>query len=690
MKTIYKTTISIFLYVLVYNCLSGQTPDSLNVPAITEENFSITDTAGIEKLNLISEGNSIYFAATSAKIGKIEINGDGKFLEKSENGLYLLPLELSHAGQLLFVRSVENRKEMSLVHVAKLTDTTARVKEIPLWMSVIPPLLAIIFALIFKEVVLSLLLGVWSGAFIAGGLRLDSLYYFLLSVLQTVQKFVVEAMTDSGHVSVMVFSLMIGGMVAIISKNGGMAGVVLALARYAKSSKSTQFVTWLLGIAIFFDDYANTLIVGNTMRPVTDKFRISREKLAYIVDSTAAPVAAIAFITTWIGAELGYIDSGMTQIAMPNEMTPYAIFISSLKYSYYPFLTLAFILILIYTGKDFGPMVKAEQRAFNGQVSSASTSAEDEPNMEDLSPVPGAKLQWQNAAFPVLTVIFVTIFGLLDTGFDSLYGSMDHSLTDYSWISIWQNMGSLFPGSDVGFLTKLGKVIGSADSYVALLWSSFSGLFVAVVMTVSKKIMKMLDVMHWMVSGFKTMMPALIILVLAWSLASTTQLLHTADFISGSLEGNLNPVWMPAVIFVLAAFISFSTGSSWSTMAILYPIAIPATYAVCIAAGMDANHTLELMLNVIATVLAASVLGDHCSPISDTTILSSLASDCNHIDHVRTQMPYALVVGFVSICCVTVSGMIAGGVFINFLIFLIALVILWAIVSKFGKKIDMQ
>jgi Na+/H+ antiporter NhaC len=196
------------------------------------------------------------------------------------------------------------------------------VRRIPFWLSILPPVVAIALALIFKEVVVSLFAGVWTGAFIAGGLRVDSFYWFFESILSVVQRYVINALADTGHLSVIIFSLLIGGMVAIISKNGGMAGVVIS---------TSQFITWLLGVAIFFDDYANTLIVGNTMRSVTDKFKISREKLAYIVDSTAAPVSAVAFITTWIGAELGYIDSGLKMLDnFEFAVTPYAIFLSSL------------------------------------------------------------------------------------------------------------------------------------------------------------------------------------------------------------------------------------------------------------------------------------------------------------------------------------------------------------------------
>jgi Na+/H+ antiporter NhaC len=479
-------------------------------------------------------------------------------------------------------------------------------------------------------------------------------------------------------------------MVAIISKNGGMAGVVLKFSKYARSSRSSQMVTWILGVAIFFDDYANTLIVGNTMRSVTDRFRISREKLAYLVDSTAAPIAAVAFITTWIGAELGYIDSGLEALrSFHFEMTPYAVFISSLRYAFYPVLTLAFMVILIYTGRDFGPMLKAERRAREtGRVSSALTPADDEPNMEELGPVAGAPLRWYNAAIPVGLVILVTIYGLVETGMQGTYSELLEdgiTVVSSSWSHVWGAMPSLLAGDDPGFFQLLGKIIGNADSYKALLWSSLMGVTAAIILTVSQRISRLFDTMHILTTGFKTMMPALIILTLAWSLAAATNQLHTADYLTSLIQGSISPHLMPALIFVLAAVIAFSTGSSWSTMAILYPIAIPTTWAVCLAAQLDPDLSLEILLNVIATVMSASVVGDHCSPISDTTILSSLACDCNHIDHVRTQMPYALTVAAMSLICSVVATYHGGGWGISFVCVLLSLGVLYVIVRKKGK-----
>ncbi|MGK0314371.1 MAG: Na+/H+ antiporter NhaC [Saprospiraceae bacterium] len=637
--------------------------------------------------NMQNDQNGLYISTNSAK-AEINFIIDGKESSRTfvDQKSYL-DIKPDHKGELIFLQPKGSK--MKMVHISMKRGGQYRIRNIPLWLSLVPPLIAILLALIFKEVVVSLFVGVWSGAFIIGGLRIESPFYFIMSFFDVLQTFIIDALLNRGHISVIVFSLLIGGMVAIISKNGGMAGVVKSLSRYAKSAKSTQVITWFLGIAIFFDDYANTLIVGNTMRSVTDKFKISREKLAYIVDSTAAPVSAIAFITTWIGAELGYIEDGMSRIALESDATAYSIFLSSLKYSYYPILTLAFVLILILTQRDYGPMLKAEKRShIDGKLTNHQTNENHSHEIEDLSPVAGSPLKWQYAFFPVMTVIIMTMFGLIDTGFDKIYTQIYPNMKGmYSYSSIWNNMDALFTESP-SFFAKLGKIIGAADSYIALLWASLSGVLVAIVMTLYGKIMKLMDVMNYMVTGFKTMLPALIILTLAWALAITTKQLHTADFLSNALSGSVSPYFLSVIIFLLAGSIAFSTGSSWSTMAILYPIAIPTTYSVCMAGGIPADLTMEILLSVIATVLAASVLGDHCSPISDTTILSSLASECNHIDHVNTQLPYALTVGAVSLVCVFTATYFGGNGFVNFFLFIGGILTLYLIVMNFGKRIS--
>ena len=642
----------------------------------------LQDTLRNFPVELLSDEKGVYLpAGTKYQVVQLTIDGESHFFSNSGGKAYISQT-FNKKGKLLYLNSGNSKK---LYHIAK-KDQGYRVKNIPLWLSILPPLLAILLALIFKEVVVSLFSGIWLGAFIVGGLRVDSIYYFLQSFYEVVSKYVLGALNDSGHLAIIVFSMLIGGMVAIISKNGGMVGVVMKLSKFATGPKSSQFITYLLGIIIFFDDYANTLIVGNTMRPVTDKYKVSREKLSYLVDATAAPVAALAFVTTWIGAELGYIDDGLKAINLSSEYTPYGVFISSLKYAFYTILTLIFMALIIYKEKDFGPMFKAEKRArTTGQVSPAKSKDEDEPNMEDLSPVAKSPKKWYHAALPVITVVLVTILGLLDTGLDNLHADMEGIAQ--SWGSVWANIG-IAEGHSLSFFRKIGIVIGASDSYTALIWASMSGLTLAILLTVSSRIMSLFDTMHWMVNGFKTMLPALVILILAWSLAKTTENLHTADFLSEALTGNVSPYLLPTLTFLMAALIAFSTGSSWSTMAILYPIVIPATYVVARAAGLPESQIMELLYSVIATVLSASVLGDHCSPISDTTILSSLASDCNHMDHVNTQMPYALTVGGAAILGQGVSTLAGGGIFSAMLGFAVSIGILYFVIDYFGKKVD--
>lgn len=558
---------------------------------------------------------------------------------------------------------------------------------IPLWMSILPPLLAIIFALVFKEVIFSLFAGLFAGGAIMG-VYAEGFKGVFTGFFKVIDTYIINSLNDSGHLSVVVFSVIIGGIVAIISRNGGMQGIVNGIIKYAKNARSGQMATFLLGISIFFDDYANSLVVGNTMRPITDKLKISREKLAYIVDSTAAPVAAIAFVTTWIGAELGYISNGLEKINADGVIIDegvYSIFLNSLAYSFYPILTLLFMVYIIWRQKDFGLMLKAETRARQGKTVNPEENNADLTELEDLEPVDGIKHRALNAILPVGTIVFGTLIGLLFTGFESLQSqllSVDESLVDLTWGGIWSNMNQLsLPAETFG--QKLGSLIGSSDSYTALLWSSLSALALAVFLTTSQKIMNLKDTIDTAISGFKTMIPAILILVLAWSLALVTEDMHTAEFLAQLINGTIAPWLIPAFTFILAALVAFSTGSSWSTMALVYPLILPATWQICMTSGIEGPEAMGIFYNVVSAVLAGSVLGDHCSPISDTTILSSLASGCNHIDHVRTQIPYALTVGGVSVVCGTIFTALGLSPVLGFLLSFGVLIL---IVELIGKK----
>jgi Na+/H+ antiporter NhaC len=688
------------------------------VPELPKISF---DTLGLLDFDLAFETDQLRITAKEVNgesvipalfVSTLEIEDEPVFA-LFENGVAILDYEATYGGELVSVRSkyrackVKNcadcdasthlkkdeiicleNKHTQLVHVQKYKNGSLRIQVIPLWWSIIPPLVAIFLALLFRQVLLALFMGIMAGAWVIGGMQLTP-YGLMKSFFSVIDHYILGALNNSSHLAVIIFSIMIGGVVAIISRNGGMAGVVKKLAPLAKGPKSTQLVTWLLGVAIFFDDYANSLIVGNTMRPLTDKYKISREKLAYIVDSTAAPISAVAFITTWIGAELNYISDALPMLSgLDNPPSAYSMFLSSLPYSFYSFFTLIFILIIIYTGKDYGGMYKAEHRArTTGRVFDTEGEALSDDDMEELEPVEGAPHRWLNGFLPIAMIVLGTLMGLIDTGMQACYTELTEGGTQLAhngWGEVWANMQFLDPKGEAGFVRKMGILIGNSNSYAALLWASLSAIVLALVLTVAQGIMKLSDAIETVVGGFKTMMPALLILILAWSLAMTTEELSTAEFLTAALGDSLSPYMVPVVVFILAAVIAFSTGSSWSTMAILYPIAIPLCWSISQNAGLPIETSMELLYNVIAVVLAASVLGDHCSPISDTTILSSLASNCNHIDHVKTQLPYALTVGAISITMTYVSTAFGTPFILNFII---GVALMFGAVMLFGKKV---
>jgi len=354
---------------------------------------------------------------------------------------------------------------------------------------------------------------------------------------------------------------------------------------------------------------------------VTDSMNISRAKLAYIVDSTAAPVATIAFVTTWIGYQVGLIGEAVSYI--PDlDAEAYLLFLSTIPYNFYPLLAIAFVFMVAWTGRDFGPMAKAEKQAREKGVESGghleSSMAED---CEPIESVVGKPQRAINAALPILLLVLGVMGGLYATGRANL--EIDN------------------PG--------FKDIIGAADSYKSLMWGSLIGMITAALITMAQRIMSLEEIVNAWYKGLRTMFYAMIILVLAWALGGITEQLRTADFLVSVLGDTLPVQLVPFIVFVLAAFTAFATGSSWGSMGILVPLVIPLTWAVMKVNGYSGPDDMHILYSSIASVLAGSVWGDHCSPISDTTILSSMASGCDHIEHVRTQMPYALLVGVVSI-----------------------------------------
>lgn len=528
---------------------------------------------------------------------------------------------------------VRSRDQLPLrVEVAGST-TAVRPRFLPGWVSVVPPLLAIVLALLFREVVISLFAGVWLGAFLWTGMNP------LAAVLRTVDTFALPALADADHAAIILFSLMIGGMVGVIGRNGGTFGIVERLAPYATTPRRGLLATYAQGLLIFFDDYANTLIVGNTMRPVTDRLRVSREKLAYIVDSTSAPVASIMFVSTWVGYELSLIADGLKSaaatVAQTNpalaqrltEANAFNVFLDTIPYRFYPLLALLFVLLVIWMRRDFGPMYEAEMRAASGGgLHRPGASLMTDTTSGAMEPPEGAPLRWWNAGIPVGVVVAAVLIGLYASGRAAL-GPGAHSLRD---------------------------VFGEANSFHVLLWASLLGSIVAIVLTLAQRILTVAETMDAWLSGLRSMVLAMVILVLAWSLQGVTEVLGTAQYISAALEGNVSVRLLPVIVFAVAAAISFATGTSWGTMAILLPLVIPLGATLTTANDLAQGGHYTILLGVISSVLAGSIFGDHCSPISDTTVMSSMASACDHMDHVRTQLPYALLVAAV--------GMVVGDV----------------------------
>lgn len=494
------------------------------------------------------------------------------------------------------------------------------------WLSVIPPLVAIGFALVTREVLFSLFAGIWIGALFLSGHQ--PLAGTALSI-----DLIIDSLVNRDHIAIVVFSLMLGGMVGVISRSGGAAGVVELLGRYARNRTRGQVLIGLSAFLVFFDDYANMLIRGSSLRPMSDRLRISREKLAYIIDSTAAPLAVSAVITTWIGFEITQIQNAFERLAAeaadPALAASYQaaadgafiLFLHSIPYLFYPLLALAFVFMVIVMRRDFGPMLKAERRAASGDgvLRPGSRPAAD-LSLAALQPDEGGPRRWSYAVLPVMLVIFVALAGLYLTG-----------------------IRELAPGQ-----RTVTAVIGGSDPFAALLWASFTGVFVAIALPVAARTLSTSGALEAFLGGMQSMLMAILILVLAWAIGAVTREIGTGPFLANLLQETLPLVLLPGLVFLIASAIAFSTGTSWGTMAILFPIVIP--LAVAMGAWNDpaAGGYNVILLGTISSVMGGAVFGDHCSPISDTTVLSSMSTACDLIDHVRTQLPYALLIAVVA------------------------------------------
>lgn len=533
---------------------------------------------------------------------------------------------------------------------ATTTATTVTAPKDPksygLWV-LVPAVVAILMTVFTRQVIPALFIGVVAGAcMIVPCIPLDSHYSGLNAIVAAarlaVEKYVVGAIheypeTNFNHIRITVFTLVIAFMVGVIGRNGGTVGMVNLVVGKTASRRCGALTAWFAGLIVFFDDYANCMIIGPTMRSVFDRLRLSRAKLAYIIDSTAAPVASIALIGTWVGAEVGYIQTGLDDVrklgapefmlnADGSLMTGMQAFLNSLPYRFYPILALVMVFILSALDRDFGPMGRAESRALSrldDDPRPSPTSARG-PADQTAAPAPRhVEGPWWLGFFPVAVLVIATLATLGATGFSNSGG--------------WSELP---PGP---WWEKLGELIGKADSYLSIMYGAVFSALTAVLLTIPSRACSTKDAVDAGLEGMSRTFPAIVILVLAWALSSVQQDLMLGQVLTDRLKAIEFPArWLPFSIFVSSALISFATGTSWGTMGILCPIT--ATLAAKLAAPLEPHIAITILYAAIGAVLSGSVFGDHCSPISDTTVLSSIGADCKHEEHVWTQMPYALVV----------------------------------------------
>ena len=459
--------------------------------------------------------------------------------------------------------------------------------------ALVPSVVAIILALITKEAYSSLFIGV-----IIGGLFISQGDFpqFLDAVFKNGM---VKQVSDPWNVGILFFLVMLGAMVALMNKAGASAAFGNWAKLHIKSKVGAQVATIILGILIFVDDYFNCLTVGSVMRPVTDKFKVSHEKLAYLIDATAAPICIIAPVSSWAAAVTGFVE-GEDGLGL---------FVKSIPYNFYALLTMVTLFALVLLKVDFGPMKHFE---------SAAEIIDEKMEKENVEQGRGTVL---DLIFPIVLLIVFCVIGLIYTG--GFFASGD---------------------AHKDFISAFG----GSDASVGLVYGCFAAFTVTVIWYLSRRILKIRKCLECLPEGFKAMVPAIIILVLAWSLKGVTDALGAKDFVAGIVSGRAATlmIFMPAIIFVVAIGLAFSTGTSWGTFGILIPIVVAAFSSI----------DPELMIISISACMAGAVCGDHISPISDTTIMASAGAECNHVNHVNTQFPYALFVASVSVVCFIVAG----------------------------------
>ena len=529
-------------------------------------------------------------------------------------------------------------------------------------LTLLPPLVAIGLAFITKETILSLFMGVFVGEFMLCVNDLNIVSTAINAFLQMGSQ-IISCMADPWNAGIILQCLLIGGIIQLVTKMGGAKALAESFAKRADTPRKAQLFTWFLGLCVFFDDYANSLIVGPIMRPVMDKLKVSREKLAFVVDATAAPVAGIAIISTWIGLEISLIAAGFESVGVTN-VTGFGIFLQTIPYRFYNIFILLFIVVSAITLYEFGPMKKAEQKA-RARKEDEEIIVPSAPGFDEVKPVEGIKLSVWNAIIPIGTLIVGALIAFYWSGYTTILGGEDQAL-----ITLMNTAPLSFDG--------IFQALSQSDASVALFQAALLASIVAIVMAVGEKILTIEDAISEWIGGMKTIVITGVILLLAWSLRGVIGDVGTAAYLVGVLKNTLPQFIVPTLIFILGALISFATGTAYGTMSILMPLAIPLAWAV-------SSGDMSFTIVCTSGVLTGAIFGDHCSPISDTTILSSMGTSCNHIDHVQTQIYYAVFVA----CVAIFIGYIPAGLGIPWFISVpIGVVVMYIGLKVLGEKVD--
>lgn len=547
----------------------------------------------------------------------------------------------------------------TVAFAAEVDPGTINADKFGIW-TIIPPLVAIVLAFITKNVVISLFVGALAGCFMLQIVDNNAFISLIQAFLDFIQR-VLNSLADPWNAGIILQVLAIGGVINLVSKMGGARAIAEALAKRAKTPRSAQMTTWFLGLLVFFDDYANSLIVGPIMKPVADKLKVSRERLAFIIDATAAPIAGLAIISTWIGLEVGLINDSFTQIGV--EVDAFGVFLDTIPFRFYNILILAFVVITTLMLRDFGPMRKAEIRARKG-IKDKKAELESITVDQEMEVKEGIKLSVWNAIIPIGTLILSALVSFYYSGYSSIMAGNDVALQE------------ILTNSPFSF-QAIQQAFSAADASTALFQSAVFASIVAILMAVCKKIFTISEAIDVWVDGMKGLIITGVILLLAWSLSSVIKDLGTARYLVTLLSDSIPAFLLPSIIFILGAVISFATGTAYGTMGILMPLAIPLAHSISPEMGYIVLST--------SAVLTGAIFGDHCSPISDTTILSSMGAGCDHIEHVKTQMWYALFVGGATI----LLGYIPAGLNIPVYIILPVAILALALAVRFiGKPVD--